>query len=226
MSHEGPTYQKYVTPAKVMEIFDVSPAGLRGWAKEGHIIHIRKPGGGFLYDLNSIYTYFGLQNNNTGDSNQEMLQGIIYARVSSQKQKKSGDLQRQIQIFQNEYPEYKVIQNVGSGLNYKRKGLETILELVMQGLVRRIVVTHKDRLCRYGSELLELIFKKFNTQLVVHRKDDDFHGYEEELSDDILAIVNFFSAKHNGLRAAKNRKLRKQQEQQSHESMENTNVSE
>jgi predicted site-specific integrase-resolvase len=131
---------------------------------------------------------------------------IIYARVSSNHQKE--DLQRQIQDLQAAYSEHQTIQDIGSGLNFKRKGLQTILEQTMQGSVSEVVVMHRDRLCRYGIEIIEQIFSQTRTKLVVHCKAEGVSS-QQELAGDLLAITTIFVARHNGQRSAANRKRRR-----------------
>lgn len=129
----------------------------------------------------------------------------IYARVSSAKQR--GDLERQIQDLTQAYPGYDVIRDVGSGVNFKRKGLQTLLERVVAGLVSEVVVMHRDRLARLGCDLLEFVFAKAGAKLVVHGDHEDADG-EHDLADDLLAVTTLFVVSSNGRHAAENRKRR------------------
>jgi len=133
----------------------------------------------------------------------------IYARVSSIKQK--GDLDRQVEDLQKAYPGHIVIRDIASGVNFKRKGLQTILEHVLSGLVEEVVVMHRDRLARIGADLLEFIFSKVGTKLVVHGTNADAED-KHDLADDLLAVTTLFVASYNGRRAAENRKRRKKEE--------------
>ncbi|MEZ5671744.1 MAG: IS607 family transposase [Thiotrichaceae bacterium] len=90
---------------------------------------------------------------------------IIYARVSSRE--KQVDLTSQIAYLRNRYPNRELIQDIGSGLNFKRKGFNALLERILSGNVAAVVVTHRDRLCRFGFELVESIARKFNCNIVV-----------------------------------------------------------
>jgi predicted site-specific integrase-resolvase len=113
-------------------------------------------------------------------------------------------------MLHDKYPSYEVIQDVGSGLNFQRPGLTSLLEHVYRGDINEIVVMHKDRLCRYGLPLLEFIFKKANVKLVVLSTDITPHlSREHELADDLIAITTVFVARHNGQRSAANRKRRR-----------------
>jgi predicted site-specific integrase-resolvase len=208
----------YVSTRKAKELFGVCTQTLRVWADTNKIKYYRTPcenknGSNRMYDVKSIQQFLGI----TDSSDDAFGINVIYARVSSSKQK--DDLQRQIEDLQRSYPEYTLFKDIGSGLNYKRKGLQTLLEQVYKGNVKSIVVSHKDRLCRFGSELLEQIFNTFGTKLVVHSKtykhSDDIES--NELRDDLLAVTTYFVAKHNGKRAAANRKKRKLDQEQSKE---------
>lgn len=195
----------YQTGAHIRKKYDVSGATLRRWADSGILRHVRYGGKGMrLYHAGDLQKHFG-----AGEevSDTRKTKKIIYARVSSAHQK--ADLQRQIQDLQAEFPDHEVISDVASGLNFKRRGLITLLEHVNEGLVQEIVVMHKDRLCRYGYELLEFIFKKAGTKCVVHSKHETTPDAERELADDLLAITTVFVARHNGRRSAENRRRRK-----------------
>lgn len=134
------------------------------------------------------------------------------ARVSSKAQK--GDLERQVDDLQRTHPTYKVIQDIGSGLNWKRPGFTSLLESIHQGDIETVVVMHRDRLARFGVELIEWILRKNGTQLLVqshpNETEGNDRGEEAELVDDMLSIVNVFVARNNGRRSAANRKRRSQ----------------
>ena len=83
---------------------------------------------------------------------------ICYCRVSSNKQKK--DLERQIKYMEEKFPTYEIIKDVGSGLNYKRPGLKLILEMAVNGEIDEVVIAYKDRLTRFGYEMIERIIEK------------------------------------------------------------------
>ena len=110
--------------------------------------------------------------------------------------------------------DHELISDIGSGLNYRRKGFQRLLERVHAGTIEEIVVTHKDRLCRYGVELLEWFFTKTGTKLMVHCRDYQEVDPSRELADDLLAVCNFFVARNNGRRASDNRKRRRRIEEE------------
>lgn len=121
---------------------------------------------------------------------------IIYARVSSSKQQ--DDLSRQISSLTKMYPQHTVLSDIGSGLNYQRKGLQRLLELTFQGAVSEVVVAHRDRLSRFGYELFDFIFQQHGTVLKV--VDSSEVSPTSELAQDIISIITVFSARYYGSR--------------------------
>jgi predicted site-specific integrase-resolvase len=135
-------------------------------------------------------------------------QRILYARVSSAKQKE--DLERQCSDLLKLYPEHTILlKDVGSGVNFKRRGLQALLDRVYKGVVKEVVVMHKDRLARIGCELLEFTFEKFGTKLVVHSQSQD----DSDEHDDLMSIISVFVASHHGKRGAENRKRRREEDE-------------
>ena len=124
---------------------------------------------------------------------------IIYSRVSSKKQEE--DLQRQEAYLKERYPEHKSITDIGSGLNYKRKGFIEILESVIRGEVSEVVVAYSDRWCRFGFEFFEWFFQQYGAVIKVHSGAKT--SAEDELSKDLLEIVTVFAAKYHGSRKYK-----------------------
>lgn len=171
----------YINTKAACSRLGVHPNTLRNWDKEGKIKTIRTPGGNRLYDLSSI--------------SQERTK-IIYARVSSNGQK--PDLEKQISYLRTRYPEYDLIQDIGSGLNFKRKGLATLLDRILSGNVDEVVIAHRDRLCRFGFDMLNAIANKFNTRIVVLNESQ--LSPQEELVQDLLSIIHVFSCRLYGLR--------------------------
>lgn len=126
-------------------------------------------------------------------------QNFIYTRVSTKKQ--MDDLSRQVEyVCRPEYSDYILIQDTGSGINFKRKGLCRILDSCLQGNVGEIVVAHRDRLCRFGFELIEQIVTKSGGKITV--LDSDSHSTpQSELAEDLLAIIHIFSCRQMGRRS-------------------------
>jgi predicted site-specific integrase-resolvase len=161
-------------------------------ATRNEINHIRTDTGRYLFDISTFLK--------RGNPELQKRKKICYARVSSRGQK--SDLQNQIALLKTKFPKAEVISDYGSGLNFKRKGLQQILDLAHKGELEEIVVTYKDRLCRFGFELIEYIIKtQSNAKIVV--LCDISTSKESELSADLLSIITVFSARMYGLRKYK-----------------------
>lgn len=174
----------YITSKNACEHFGIHANTLRKWADDGKISHIRSPSGQRLYDVSSVGKKIDTRTK------------ICYARVSSASQKE--DLERQVLFLKQKYPDYEVVTDVGSGLNFKRKGFRRVLESVLSNSVSEIVVAHRDRLCRFGFELVQWICDKSYTKLVVLEQTS--LSPTEELTKDLLSIIHVFSCRLYGLR--------------------------
>ena len=123
---------------------------------------------------------------------------ICYARVSSMGQK--DDLERQKEELLKKYPKYELIEDIGSGINLTKKGLMKILELAIEGKIEELVIAHKDRLARFGYDLIEHIIKKYSNGKIIVMNEKTEIEPEEEMVKDVLQIMNVFVAKMNGRR--------------------------
>jgi predicted site-specific integrase-resolvase len=130
---------------------------------------------------------------------------IIYARVSTNRQKERGDLQRQIDLLEkfvlyHDPLNVEVIQDVGSGLNDNRKGIISLLTQVQQDKVRRIIILHKDRLTRFGFNYIKNVCDIHKTEIVIASDETIDKSISEELAEDIISIIHSFSGKLYGMR--------------------------
>ena len=141
----------------------------------------------------SLYHYFSVKISRAKTT-------ICYCRVSSAKQR--DDLARRVSFMQSRYPEAEVITDIGSGLNFKRRGLLSLLDRLHRGEKLTIVVAYRDRLARFGVELIKRLIEQNGGELVVLKRV--VHSPQEELAEDILTILNVFSARLNGLRRYSN----------------------
>ena len=123
--------------------------------------------------------------------------------VSTKKQNK--DLERQTKRLTKKYPKAKIITEIASGLNYKRKGLQTILEQAMSGDSIKLVVTYKDRLARFGFELIQYIIERNGGSIVVLKNHK--LSPQQELTEDMLSVMHSFSSKLYGMRKFKRIKM-------------------
>ena len=182
----------------------VSTKTLRRWADSGKIKFERSPTGQRRFKLADIKRI-------TPRDLKQLDERITinYARVSSHDQK--DDLTRQAQVLEafssvNGW-QFETIQDLGSGLNYNKKGLQKLLKRIMQGDVGRLVLTHKDRLLRFGAELVFAMCAEFETEVVIINKTNEEVTFEQELVQDMIELITVFSARLYGSRSKKNKKL-------------------
>jgi len=138
----------YKTPRETSEILGISIDRLRHLAENGTISTIRTPGGQRRYDVQG---YLDAQTETT-------LTTIGYCRVRGKSQ--SDALASQVAYLQRHYPEAEIIKDFGSGINFKRKGLRALLERILRGDKLRIVVAHRDRLARFGGEVIQFLVEQ------------------------------------------------------------------
>lgn len=180
------------------ELLGVSVETLRRWEATGELVPARKGPGGTRY-----YATADLLGLSQADA-----PTVCYARVSSHDQK--ADLDRQHAMLES-YCAAKgwrceVIKDLGSGMNYRKKGLRQLLEMILRKQMRRLVLTHKDRLLRFGAELVFALCELQQIEVVIINKGEQ-PSFEEELAKDVLEIITVFSARLYGARSKKNREI-------------------
>jgi predicted site-specific integrase-resolvase len=188
---------EFIGTKKAKEMLDITVKTLRVWDKEGKIRTVRVPSGQRRYNLEDV------KNLLSGPSSLKEKEKICYCRVSSTKQ--VDDLERQKSFFRQKFPNHKLVTDVGSGINWKRKGLKTLLDRAMQRDISEIVVAHRDRLCRFAFDLLEGIFTSLGVKLVVCDQNQG-KSSDAELTDDILSIIHVYSCRKMGQRRYTNKK--------------------
>ena len=181
------------TPKQVCQLLNITYKTLLPWNHTGKIRSFKTPTGRFRYPKQSILAMLHQETESI-----DRKKRYCYCRVSTASQKE--DLERQITFFRDQFPHHIIIPDIGSGLNFKRKGFQTLLEQAIQGNIREIVVTHKDRLCRFGFELFERVLKTCSDGniLVLDKREI---SPQQELVDDLLSIITVFSSRLYGLRS-------------------------
>ena len=172
------------------------------WEKKGFIETIRTPGNKRLYNVKKFINDKKCTNNvcenlDELDNNKERL-NICYVRVSSINQK--DDLIRQKNMMNNKYPNHIIIEEIGSGLNLNKRGIKKVIHLAIAGKINELVVAYRDRLTRFGYELIEELITKYSKGKIIVLGETDKLEPEEELVKDIMAIMNVYTAKLDGLR--------------------------
>ncbi|TNV92946.1 IS607 family transposase [Xylella fastidiosa] len=180
----------------------VSITTLRRWEASGRLIAEHTVGGHRRYDMAKLRPeMFRAQ----AEANRRT---VAYARVSSHDQK--DDLERQKQVLELYCAQqgwtFEVITDLGSGMNYHKKGLKRLLDAIIDGQIGRLVITHKDRLLRFGAELVFALCEAKNVEVVILNQGQDT-SFEEDLAKDVLEIITVFSARLYGSRSRKNQKL-------------------
>jgi len=177
---------EFVSGAIASKEFGVCVATLRRYADAGRVRCIRTPGGHRRYDI--AKTGAGKETSEVRD--------ICYCRVSTKKQE--DDLGRQVQSMRDRFPSHDIVTDTGSGINFKRRGLQRVLERSMRGEVGDVVVAYRDRLCRFAFELVEWIIRSNGGKVVV--LNGEVGSLESELAEDLMSIVHVFSSRSYGHR--------------------------
>jgi putative resolvase len=191
-----------VTIKEAAEELGVAQETLRRWEVEGKIISERTKGGHRRYDISKLKGMVPRQNQGASRVT------IGYARVSSHDQKE--DLKRQVRLIESYCAaqgwSYEIVEDMGSGLNYHKKGLRVLIKRICKEDIGRLVLTHKDRLLRFGSELIFSLCEHFGVEVTIINASED-SSFEEELVSDVLEIITVFSARLYGSRSHKNKKV-------------------
>lgn len=196
---------KYYSIGEFAKLIGKTEQTLRNWDKN----NVLKP----AYVAPSGFRYYSEQQLNQILGMNKIVKSkkvIGYCRVSSQKQK--DDLERQIQ-YVREYMiakgyQFEIITDIGSGINYNKNGLNKLIDMITNGEVEKIVILYKDRLVRFGFELIENICNKYGTPIEII--DNTEKTEEQELVEDLVQIITVFSCKLQGKRANKAKKMIKE----------------
>ena len=193
---------RFIGISEAAAALGVSVTTLRRWEAAGHVVAERSAGGHRRYDLAKLRPDLARQRED------EQRRTVAYARVSSHDQK--DDLERQKQVLElycaRQGWTFEVVADLGSGMNYRKKGLRKLLDSIIAGRIGRLVITHKDRLLRFGAELVFAICEAKNVEVVILNQGEDA-SFEEDLAKDVLEIITVFSARLYGSRSRKNQKL-------------------
>jgi putative resolvase len=187
--------ERSYSPKEAGKMLGVTTHTIQVWDRQGRIKCIRLPTGRRRIPGSEIERILGTA---------EQRKKAIYARVSSQDQK--SDLNAQVKALKGSAPGAEVYADVRSGLNFERKDLLRLLDDVLSKKVSKIYVTYEDRLTRFGFDLISWVCRKYGTEIVVVNSREAISP-QEELVQDMIAIIMSFSAKLYGLRSHKTRKL-------------------
>lgn len=187
---------------EVLKLLNITRPTLCSYVKRGYIKAVKTPTGMYNYDEDSVLAFIGLKKNK---SNTKI---ISYSRVSTQNQK--NQLIEQTNRLYNYCISKGIdlneqISDIKSGMSFERKGFQNLLTQVIQGKVKLVVIENKDRLVRFGYEIIEGIFKYYGTTILVVNEEIDNKSYEQELTEDLISVIHYFTAKSYSHRRALNK---------------------
>lgn len=200
-------------PGDVAKILGVTIRTVQNYDEQGILKFERNNKKRRFISRENLVKYL-LENDFVYDDENLNKKDVVYARVSSNEQKQKGDLDRQALYIIENIPNLQnvvVMKEVGSGLNDKRKELNKLLEMVLNDEVNKVYITYKDRLTRFGFNYIENVCNYKGVEIVVLNKNNNF-DIERELVDDMMNLIASFSGKLYGIRASKNRKGKKKNE--------------
>jgi putative resolvase len=187
-------------------ILGVSISTMRRWDAEGFLLpKFRTAGGHRRYSLQDVESLFSGNSSGPEISEEKV---IAYARVSSFDQKRDLETQKQklAEYCGKHFKAFDVISDLGSGLNFRKPGLRKLLRAMLYAQVQHLVLNYKDRLLRFGSELIFDLCKHFGVKVTILEAREELK-FEEELVQDVIELMTVFSAKLYGKRSHKNRSL-------------------
>lgn len=194
---------KFISIKEASAITGICPSTLRLFADQKKIGCYKTPSGQRKFNKQSLLSMCKMEDCNANNvilGSKTNKYNCIYSRVSSKHQ--VDDLSRQLEYLQsnNHYSDYNVITDIASGINFKRKGLQTILEKCIQGIIGDIIIAHRDRLARFAYDLIENIVIKSGGSIIVLDSSEHGHSNEQELAEDILSIIHVFNCRQIGRR--------------------------
>jgi excisionase family DNA binding protein len=192
----------HLSIGQAASLLGVSVSTLRRWEAEGFFLpSYRTAGNHRRYQLEKVESLFGPSVPTQSKC------AFAYARVSSYDQ--SSDLETQKQKLasycQNNFERYELISDLGSGLNYKKPGLKKLLQGIFRREISHLVINHKDRLLRFGSEIIFTLCQHYGVQVIILEKAEPL-SFEHELATDVIELMTVFSSKLYGRRSHQNRK--------------------
>jgi len=206
--------EDYYKPGEVAKLLGVNPMTIINYDKQGKLIFERTATQRRIIRKENLIQYL----KNAGlyvDDEKKRKKDVVYARVSTKKQEKNGDLDQQVNLILNyvafqQPQEVMVIKEIASGFNDNRRQFNKLLDMVMKEEVNRIFILYKDRLTRFGYHYLEKVCQHFQVEIVIVSKEENNKMIQEELAEDLCAVIHSFSGKLYGLRHLQKQKIEKE----------------
>jgi putative resolvase len=194
--------KEYISIDEASKFTGLSIQTIRKLGDKKQIKCFKTPSGHRRFNKQDLEKFCDPDSFNEKDSENTKI-NYIYTRVSSKKQ--LDDLSRQVEYIQKrklEYSSYTTISDIASGINFKRKGLQTILDSCIQGVIGEVVIAHRDRLSRFGFDLVKIIIEKAGGTITI-LDDEKNKSSEQELAEDLLSIIHIYSCRQMGKRSYK-----------------------
>jgi excisionase family DNA binding protein len=194
--------KEYISIDEASKITGLSIQTIRKLGDKKQIKCFKTPSGHRRFNKQDLEKFCDPDSFNEKDSKNTKI-NYIYTRVSSKKQ--LDDLSRQVEYLQKRKPEYSsytTISDIASGINFKRKGLQTILDSCIQGVIGEVIIAHRDRLSRFGFDLVKIIIEKAGGTITI-LDDEENKSSEQELAEDLLSIIHIYSCRQMGKRSYK-----------------------
>jgi len=195
--------ERYLTPKEAGKLLGVSTRTIQRWDKKGLIKVVRTPAGRRRIPLSEVRRILG--------ERQKAKRAVIYARVSSQKQEKEGNLTRQAERLkrwagENGFEVVQVFKDTASGLNDRRRNFWKMMDFIKEKQIPYLIVEFYDRLTRFGLEYIKALLREYGTELIVVEEKIS-KDKMQELGEDLIAIITSFSARIYGARSQKFKKI-------------------
>lgn len=207
--------KKLLNIGETAQLLGVNVDTLREWDTSGALVPVRTPGGHRRYKISDLQAFMGEEEEEKTDTTTRV---CVYARVSSNEQKQKGDLERQSNrlmkyCIDKGYFVVASFEEVASGMSDDRTKLNRLFKLVESGDINKVIIEHRDRLCRFMYNFLVRYFESHGVE-IEYVEEIIGTSYEQELVEDILSLMASFSNKIYGKRSAENRKKRKAEKEQ------------
>lgn len=202
---------------EALDLLKVHRVTLNKYVREGKIRVTELANGRYEYNDDDVYAFIGKRVEKHGTKI------ISYSRVSTQSQK--DQLKEQTKRIYDSCIARGIVldeqlEDIGSGMSSDRKNFDKLCQMIFHGDVDTVVLENKDRLVRFGFDMLEKFFKYFGTNILVLNDKLENKTYEQELTDDLISVIHYFTMKSYSHRRKLN-KLRKELEQDEKETKSN-----
>ena len=190
-----------LTVTEAAKKIGVSTKTLRNWESAELLKPIRTPGGHRRYDEQSLAKFIGKESSVLSNK-----KAVLYCRCSTEKQRENLDRQklRLMEYAHEKGYDYQVMEEIASGVNENRRQLNKLMDAIIAGQVGRVVIEWKDRLARFGFTYLKKLCDAFNVEIeIINHRDEQ--KYEEEITEDIIAIMTSYSARIYGKRGGRSK---------------------